>query len=182
MHSFVNSTYIYGAPTVFRNEALILKDLMTWWGKETSEKNFTRMWLVLLEKGPLDQGREVCHRSFLNELIPELDSTGRGASWAEKRGNAFHAGTRSSRRHKCQVGEAVDCQRSGLGGGAGPPIRELGGWPPLTSWLWGGPRLLCTKTQIASNAAQPWIWGQEKPDSCPQRRKWAGGSLARVLS
>lgn len=31
---------------------------------------------MLLEKGPLDQGREVCHRSFLNELIPELDSTG----------------------------------------------------------------------------------------------------------
>lgn len=90
---------------------------------------------MLLEKGPLDQGREICHRSFLNELIPELDSTGQGASWAEGRGNAFHTGIRSSRRDKCQVGEAVACQRSRLGGGAGPPIRELGGWLRLTNWL-----------------------------------------------
>lgn len=78
---------------------------------------------MLLEKGPLDQGR---HRSFLNELIPELDSMGRGASWAEARRNAFQAGTRSGRRHNARWERL--CSVRGAGWGEVQGLHQGTGW------------------------------------------------------
>lgn len=57
IHSFVNSTHIYGAPTVFRNEVLVLRNLKIWVRKRDQWKGFHQNVISAMLETSTEKGR-----------------------------------------------------------------------------------------------------------------------------